>query len=330
MPMRAPHQYNSLALPGRGSGESSIPPISKPEHFLEMTIRRPPGYKQPFAAADSATAVIDRPAKGAHADVGLQLAKLTAQLDSLKVQVRQAQQLSTLGIAAATIAHEVNNLLTPMLAYTDTALASNDVELMRKALTVVANNARILVNMSSRVLEIGAPKPMKKEPVKVRAAVDAALAGLCRDLSKDGIRVMIDVNDSIVAECDPLHLQQVLFNLFLNAREAMVASHGGLLKISARVEQYLASDEDLSRVMIEVRNTGEAIPSDLLSHIFEPFQSGKPAIREGKTRCGGLGLALCRDLIEENGGRISVSSDVERGTAFVIHLPIHTISDGHA
>jgi len=74
-------------------------------------------------------------------------------------------------------------------------------------------------------------------------------------------------------------------------------------------------------VVIEIRNTGDSIPPDLLPQIFEPFQSSKPVERNGRRRCGGLGLALCRDLIEENQGSIRVTSDPEKGTMFTITLP---------
>jgi len=254
-----------------------------------------------------------RPGEGVVSPVEDRFAQLSAQFDLLKAQVRQAQQLANLGTAAATLAHEVNNLLTPIRAYAEYALNSDDHELMRKALTVTNKNAHIMIAMSSRILEISAAKPQKTEPVPVRAVVEDALASLCRDLSKDGIDIAISVDASLTVQADPLQLQQVLFNLFLNAREAMSATHSGRLTISAtRREDHVA---------LEVRNTGDSIPVDLLPHLFESFQTSKPVEREGRRRCGGLGLALCRDLIEENGGTIHVTSDAERGTAFTITLP---------
>ncbi len=239
-------------------------------------------------------------------------AQLTAQFDVLKAQVRQAQQLAGLGTAAATIAHEVNNLLTPILSYADAALQSGDGPLAQKALTVTARNVRMLIAMSDRILELGAAKPRERESVRVRQAVDDALASLCRDPSKDGISLSIAVEESLTVFADPLQLRQVLFNLFLNAREAMAPSHSGRLSVTA--------SSGPKGVAIEVRNTGPAIPPDLLPHLFEPFQSTKRATRDGKARCSGLGLALVRDLVEENDGTIDVSSD-QTGTTFRIRFP---------
>ncbi|MDO8631503.1 MAG: ATP-binding protein [Phycisphaerales bacterium] len=275
-------------------------------------------------------------------------AQLSAQFDVLKAQVRQAQQLSSLGTAAAMIAHEVNNLLTPILSYADYALATDDAPLAKKALTVTARNTRMLIAMSERILELGAAKPQRRESVGVRQAVEEALASLCRDLFKDGITFEMKVDETLTVFADPLQLRQVLFNLFLNAREAMAPNHSGRLTVSAyqsrdrkgagggevrseKLEERstTASIDNRSRptasgtidkVVIEIRNTGPPIPPELLPHIFEPFQTTKPVRRDGKSRCGGLGLALVRDLIEENDGTISVASD-ETGTTFAITLP---------
>lgn len=242
-----------------------------------------------------------------------QLARLQTQFDLLKAQVRQAQQLASLGTAATTISHEVNNWLTPILSYAQAALAANDFELQRKALTITVKNVEILVAMSDRVLKISAAKPLKPELVSVRATAQDAAASLCRDLSKDGIRLAIDVEESITVWADALQLKQVFFNLFLNAREAMAPAHSGSLTVSAESEGQ--------QVLIAVRNTGEAIPPDRLPHVFDVLHSSKAMERGASNRCTGLGLALCRDLIEENGGTISVTSEPGAGTTFTLVLP---------
>lgn len=242
------------------------------------------------------------------------LGVLTAQIDMLKAQVRQVQQLASLGTAAAMIAHEVNNLLTPILAYADSALQCNDLDFAKKALNITARNARMLIEMSGRMLELGAAKPQKAEKTDVRLAVTDALASMCRDLEKDGITFSMKVDEGLAVLADPLHLRQVLFNLFLNAREAMAPTHSGRVTLTAQLECE-------GRTVIEVRNTGPAIPAELLPSVFEPFQSTKTTGRNGKARCSGLGLALVRDLVQENGGTIEVKSSSDSGTLFRIILP---------
>lgn len=240
------------------------------------------------------------------------LAELTAQFELLKSQVRQAQQLASLGTAAATIAHEVNNLLTPILSYAEYAESTDDVELMKKTISVTVRNTRILVRMSQRVLELSSAAPPSVESVCLRRVVDDAIESLCRDLSKDGITATINVEDSVTVWGDHLQLQQVLFNLLLNAREAMTSQNGGRLTIKA--------SRDADQVVLTINNTGPTIPADVLPNIFDLLHSTKPVERAGQKRCGGLGLTLCKDLIAENGGTISASSDEAGGTTFTLRL----------
>ena len=241
------------------------------------------------------------------------LLDLEQQLERLKAQVRQAQQLASLGTAAATIAHEVNNLLTPILGYAKYAIEANEPDLSRKALTITVRNVQMLVGMSERVLGITAAKPTEIRAVGVRRAALDAADSLCRDPAKDGIRFTVEVDDCLRVQADPLQLQQVFFNLFLNARSAMADGHNGSLTVSARSTG--------AKVHIEIRDTGRGIPPQLLPHIFDPLQSSKSPSPDGPQRCSGLGLALCRDLVQENGGTITASSTVGQGTTFHITLP---------
>ncbi len=241
------------------------------------------------------------------------MAKLEGSLEQLRAQVRQAQQVAGLGAAAMTLYHETNNLLTPLLNYAEAALRADDPQLMRKALAVTLTNARMLVGMSERLLQIGAAKPAQPEAASIREAVDDAVASLCRDLSKDGIRFSGDVDESLCVRMDPLHLRQVFFNLFLNAREAMKEARGRRLTVEA--------ERSADAVIIRVEDSGKGIAPEILPRLFEPLQSTRVADGAGQHRCGGLGLALCRDLIETAGGRIRVESAPDNGSTFIISLP---------
>ncbi|MFQ5495752.1 MAG: sensor histidine kinase [Phycisphaerae bacterium] len=241
------------------------------------------------------------------------LATLQSQLDQLRGQVRQAQQLAGLGTATAMIAHEVNNLLTPILAFSKAALKSDNPSLRERALQVTVSNVEMLVAMSGRLLELTAARSNARREVLLGGVVDDAVASLCRDLDKDGIRFTTRIDADVSVYVDRLQLQQVLFNLLLNARDVMVRSRGGRLSVSAADH-----GED---VEIRVHNSGPAIPPELLPHVFEPFQSSKSEGDAPARRCSGLGLALCRDLIRENDGTIDVSSTPDEGTTFVIRLP---------
>lgn len=243
-----------------------------------------------------------------------EVARLEVRLDQLKAQVRQAQQLASLGTLAAMIAHEFNNLLTPILGRAQDSLQQNDPELMRKALHQTIKNTNVLVRFSERVLEVSAAKGARRESVKVREVVEAAMDSLCRDPAKDGIRFVNNVSEDASAFVDPLQLQQVLFNLFINAHNVLKASHSGRLTV--------ASEARGNQLRLMVNDNGPGISPELIPHLFEPFTTSKSTTAEGRPRCGGLGLAISRDLVTENKGSISVESELGAGTTFVIDLPV--------
>lgn len=263
--------------------------------------------RQPPAPATSASTISQDNSVRRH------VTDLEGRLSLLDARVRQAQQLAGLGTAAMTIVHEVSNVLTPILAYAETALPSDDVEFKNKALSVTIKNVRMAVAMADRVLAIGAAKEQKLQPVSVAETAREAELALCRDLSKDGIEFVIEADEALMVQSDPLQLRQVMFNLFLNAREAMAEAHSGRVTVRA---SHVGD-----RVRIEIHDTGEGIEAEELAHIFDPLRTSKPSEREGKDRCGGLGLNLCKQLIEQSGGEIAVTSKVGAGTVFSIVLP---------
>ncbi|MHC5110355.1 MAG: sensor histidine kinase [Planctomycetota bacterium] len=252
-------------------------------------------------------------AGGAADELQSHIAILEAKMASLYGQVRQAQQLASMGTAAATLAHEVNNLLTPIVNYTDQAMRSGNEALQRKALGVAWKNSQMLVAMSERILRISAPDARELRDVSIHRAAEEAADSLCRDLSKDGIAFCNEVDPALTVRTDALSLQQVFFNLFLNARDVLASRHGSRLKVTAqRVDD---------NVVISVADNGEGIPDDVLPLVFEPLKSSKTNAEGARGRCKGLGLALCRNLVSEMRGEISVSSAVDQGTTFSIKLP---------
>lgn len=281
------------------------------------TFRQIDGNRKKPGTRDAAPATFDCGVTGilenTTASLGSNLAKLQTQMETLRAQVRQAQQLAGLGTAAATIAHEVNNLLTPVLSYAKIALDTDDLALTRKALDVTIKNIQTLVHMSERVLGIAAARVHTNESVSIQSTAQEASEALCRELSKDGIRFNIVADERSIAQVDPLQLRQVFFNLFLNARQAMKGSRSGKLTVEAR-----RLDD---QVHISVKDNGPGIDPALLARMFEPLQTTKTDPTGSSKRCSGLGLALCRDLIEENEGTLTVESVVGEGTTFHIRLP---------
>jgi signal transduction histidine kinase len=289
--------------------------------------------------ARSTTRVRSGPAKAAtHATefqpmtpLEQEVARLQSRLDRLKTDVDQVRRLSTLGSATTKIAHEFNNWLTPILNRVNLALATSGKEDIEKALKATQNGAKVLCHYSERILALAAAKPVQREAASLHTAIELAREALCRDFRKDGIRFVNEVPETLTVNADALQLQQVFFNLLGNAHDAFVSS-----RRSGRIAVSAARNGD--RVTITVKDTGPGIPKALAPHLFEPFETSKQSTRDGKLRCGGLGLTICRDLVEENGGRISVTSEEGVGTSFTIELPaadsltasVHALADEQA
>ncbi|HSW44523.1 MAG TPA: ATP-binding protein [Phycisphaerae bacterium] len=238
---------------------------------------------------------------------------LARQFDWIKSQLRQSQKMAALGTTAAMIAHELNNLLTPVVAYCREALNHNDVELMRTALGKTLDRATAMRNMIDRVVGLARQGDTVIKAVPIRPVVEEAIACLGRDLEKDNLSVHLQVDPQLACRANENLLLQVLFNLITNARQAMLGRRGKLTVESARLDD--------GRAEIHVRDTGCGISAEHLDAVFEPFFTTKGSAARPDQRGLGLGLAISRDIIEDLDGRIEVTSQVGVGTTFTITLP---------
>ncbi len=247
----------------------------------------------------------------------MQLSHAQMQLEALSEQLTESQRLAAIGTIAAVIAHEFNNILTPMISYSQYALSSAESEspdlmLIRKALgksfaasTKAGKICNSMLSLARGETSFGL--------VKVQTLVDETLAVLARDPQKDGIALRVQVQPDLCVEGDQIQLEQVLLNLLINARQAMLGKAGSLT-----VKAGLA---DNGQMRIQVIDTGPGIPEKLLPRIFQPFFTTKGTVRRGEPKGTGLGLSICKDIVEHHHGRIDVQSEVGKGTTFSIYLP---------
>jgi signal transduction histidine kinase len=154
----------------------------------------------------------------------------------------------------------------------------------------------------------------QRETVATKALVEEIFTCLCRDFSKDRIRVEIRAEDALQVSCIPVQIQQVLMNLILNARDAMLPG-GGILRVSA------AADEE--HVDLVVSDTGAGITPENLKNIFRPFFTTKAGTNRpaGSNSGSGVGLAFCRRIVDAHGGEITVQSQIGQGSTFTVRLP---------
>jgi signal transduction histidine kinase len=250
--------------------------------------------------------------------LAMQLVAAQDQLDALQEQLTESQRLATIGTIAAVIAHEFNNLLTPIVSYSQYALQSAegenpDMALIRKALSKAFQSSSKAGKICQSMLGLARGESFFAD-VEVQKLVDEVLLVLARDPQKDGIALRVQVQPGIKVHGDPVQLEQVLLNLLINARHAMLGK-GGALTIKA------SSSDDANELKIQVIDTGPGIPEKLLGKIFQPFFTTKGTAQRGEAKGTGLGLAICKEIVEHHKGRIEVQSEVGKGTTFSIHLP---------
>ncbi len=233
--------------------------------------------------------------------------------DALKSQLAQLQHLANMGTVSYMIAHEINNLLTPLRNYAAVALENpDDRDFVEKALQKTVRSCERASKIMESMLAMSNGQTQEKKYSRLLTLVEEIFTCLCRDFAKDGITVETCIPEDLTVWGVPVQIQQVLMNLILNARDAMLP-RGGVLTIKAA--------EKSDTVEIEVADTGEGIEPADLNNIFESFFTTKTNKSPSSEYSGaGLGLAFCKKIIAEHEGLISVESRPTKGSKFKITL----------
>jgi len=236
------------------------------------------------------------------------------QSQALQSQLNRLHPLATIGSASSMIAHEINNLLTPLGSYAQLALDHReDRDLVEKALRKAVLSCQRASRVMESMMAMAHGRRQDKVCALLKPLIEEVFVCLARDFTKDKITVKIEVQEDLSVYAVPVQIQQVVMNLVLNAREAML-DRGGTLTICAQTQA--------DTVLIEVCDTGGGIPAETLEKIFEPFFSTKHTTgRPGECFGTGLGLAFCKTVVEAHDGHLCVHSKPGEGTVFKISLP---------
>jgi PAS domain S-box-containing protein len=233
----------------------------------------------------------------------------------MQMELAHANRVATMGQLTASIAHEVNQPIAATVTNAQAALrwlraGPSNLEEVQKALTSIVKDGDRAGEVINRIRALINKAPPRKDRLEINGVILEIIELTRGEAGKNGISVLTELADQLpVVEADRVQLQQVLLNLIVNALEAMGATNEGpreLLISTGNVES--------SGVVVAVRDSGPGLDAAMLERVFESFYTTKPTGL-------GLGLSICRSIIEAHGGRLWASTNQRRGATFQFALP---------
>ena len=238
-----------------------------------------------------------------------ELRRRDARIKSFEGELIKANKLSALGELASSIAHEIKNPLISIQGFARRIGATEDRDKLEKYAKFIEQEADRLTQVLTKLLGFSRMDEPKKEFLNMNDIVDDTVLFMEHHLTRfKNVEIAVEKEPDLpLVQVDRIHVQQTVVNILMNAAQAM-PSGGKILIKTGRGDQY---------VFISITDTGVGIKEEDLEKIFEPFFTTKE-----KEQGTGLGLSLCKRLIEANAGKIEVESKVGEGTTFNIMIPI--------
>ena len=240
----------------------------------------------------------------------LKVEQRTAEMSDMQSQLLRSAKLASMGELVAGVAHEINNPLTGILMFA--SLSSKTPDLPQQ----VKDNLDLIVSETGRcakivrgLLEFARESFPEKKQDSINRIIEHTLTLVSQQIILQDVDIQCHCGDSLPdLEVDADQLQQVFFNMFINAGQAM--PNGGTLIIST---QWIDKDKEIE---IVVEDTGTGISQENLDKVFDPFFSTK------SQKGFGLGLSVSYGIIKNHGGRVDVKSREGEGTRFSIYFPV--------
>ncbi len=238
---------------------------------------------------------------------------------NLQSQVLRSQRLESIGTLTSGIAHDFNNLLTVINGHTEIGLHSLSLdEDGRETLEAIKNAAQRAAALTSQLLAFSRKSVIEVRELDLNRVVSDLEKMLRRLIGEDIQLNVLTAPERPCVSSDPTHIEQIIMNLVVNARDAMPS--GGVLTIQTGFETIHPNSEGWlpagDYVTLSISDTGSGIPEDLRDRIFEPFFTTK---KVGKGT--GLGLSTVYGIVKQSQGDILLESEVGRGTTFTVYLP---------
>lgn len=231
-------------------------------------------------------------------------------------RARSAEQLASLAVITAGIAHDVGTPMNVILGYADMLRDSLKDPKDKRRAQVISEQVRRVTDLLQTLLNIARPRKMMRAPVQIEQVLEHALDFFREKLRHRGIEVVRRIEPTPVLHGDRDRLEQMFLNFLVNAADAM--PEGGQLMVSvAPIEP--------DAIEVSIQDTGHGIDPDAVDRIFEPFYTSK---ERGKGT--GLGLVVCRSIVLDHHGTIEVESETGKGTCFRLRFPSAPRPDGES
>ena len=243
--------------------------------------------------------------------------------EKLEQQLLQSQKMETVGRLAGGIAHDFNNLLTAIMGNVELIKLKIDTgNPIYPKLEMIQKASESAADLTSRILAFSRKQIIEPDAMDLNVLIDHMKMMLERLIGEDVRLITIPKADYPVIMADSGHIEQIVLNLVINARDAM--PEGGDLVIETenvlidetycRTHAYVLPGE---YVMLSVNDTGAGMTDEVITHLFEPFFTTKP-----KGRGTGLGLSIVYGAVKQNKGSIEVFSEIDKGSRFRIYFPV--------
>lgn len=249
---------------------------------------------------------------------------------SLEKQLFRAQRLESIGTLASGIAHDLNNILTPVVLGMEIIKMKLTDEQSVKRIDTIISTVQRGSGLIGQVLSFARGSQEELQPVNVKYTIDEVIKMARLTFPKE-IDVQVNMpTEDLIVHGNPTQLHQVIMNLCINSRDAM-KERGGILSVEAGyiianeyILQHFIDARPGTYVQITIRDTGKGIPHELQDKVFEPFFTTKEV---GKGT--GIGLTTVFSIVRNHGGFLHLYSEVNVGTSFSIYLPAE-ISQEHS
>ena len=249
--------------------------------------------------------------------------RLRQEKKRIEEQYQQSQKIQAIGRLAGGVAHDLNNLLTPMLNYSEMLLKESDLEGKRKKQVEHIYSASLRAkDLVSQLLAFGRKQALEIKNLNINQVI-RNLDNLMRKTIREDIEIHLNLSSlTSNVRADEGQMEQVLINMAVNAQDAM--PEGGDIIIET-AETYLDNDYTLKYhevspgyyIRLTVSDTGEGMDEDIRTKVFDPFFTTK-----GQAKGTGLGLATVYGIVKQHEGHVTVYSEPGQGTTFNIYLPI--------